>query len=287
MFSKRNLVPTFAPTLIPTVSLLVVALSTTISISAVGLLLHVDASPLVAPTAIAATEPSVIPLTPTQSATIIQSPTVQAVATTADRTPAQWDDTPASPEQTAIAVASEHLQRGEQARTANNGPLALVEYAHALDIAKATGHRKLEGVIWHRVAQTYAAATDDQQAEIHYETAIAIASETDNLYVLGEAQANLAQLYERQGQLKRALPLYREALASLQAVGDRPVEQAVRRRTSAIQVALTPPATVKRSAKPVVAANPIGNALKPSPDQLTRPTHKKAAPVGTAAIKQI
>ncbi len=146
--------------------------------------------------------------------------------------------------------ASDAFQQGETARQASQESVALTHYATALEISQAEGHQQFEAMIWQRIAKTYGAAHDYQQAEIHYKTAIKLAQVHHDAVVLGEAQADLAQIYETQGDQKRALPLYRQSLANLRQVGDHLTAQQVSQRTEKIALALKP--LVKPVVKPKV-----------------------------------
>jgi tetratricopeptide (TPR) repeat protein len=126
-----------------------------------------------------------------------------------------------------FSIASQHFQRGEAMQQAGHTQQALEQYAQALDIAKAEGHRSFESAILHRVAQVYGEAQDMNHAKQYYQEAIALARDTENDYVLGEALANLGQLSERQGQTKQALAYYQEALPKVRAIGYFPIEQRV------------------------------------------------------------
>jgi tetratricopeptide (TPR) repeat protein len=155
---------------------------------------------------------------------------------------------------TPMQRASDAFQQGEKARQANQGSVALTHYATALGISQDEGHQQFEAMIWQRVAKTYGAAHDYQQAEIHYKTAIKLAQVHHDAVVLGEAQADLAQIYEIQGDLKRALPLYRQSLANLRQVGDRLTAQQVLQQTEKIAMALEPQA--KPPVKPTKGVKP-------------------------------
>jgi tetratricopeptide (TPR) repeat protein len=179
------------------------------------------------------------------------------------------DDLPATPRlkpKNPMQQASDAFQQGEKARQANQATVALTHYAIALGISQAEGHQQFEAMIWQRIAKTYGAAHDYQQAEIHYKTAIKLAQGHHDAVVLGEAQADLAQIYETQGDLKRALPLYRQALANLRQVGDQLTAQQVLQRTEKITVALAPQA--KPPVKPAKAVKPA--TVKPAPTQVAQ-----------------
>jgi tetratricopeptide (TPR) repeat protein len=180
---------------------------------------------------------------------------VQMAQLTIDDQPAP--STKTQPE-TPMQRASDAFQQGEKARQADQGSAALTHYATALGISQAEGHQQFEAMIWQRIAKTYGAAHDYQQAEIHYKKAIKLAQAHDDAVVLGEAQADLAQIYETQGDLKRALPLYRQSLANLRQVGDRLTAQQVLQQTEKIAVVLEPKAklVVKPPVKSVPAAKP-------------------------------
>ncbi len=163
---------------------------------------------------------------------------------------------------TPMQRASEAFQQGEKARQVSQGSVALTHYATALEISQAEGHQQFEAMIWQRIAKTYGAAQDYQQAEIHYKTAIKLAQAHHDAVVLGEAQADLAQIYEIQGDRKRALPLYRQSLANLRQVGDHLTAQQVAQRTEKIAVALKP--AVKPVAKPVAKPKVQSPTTKPA-----------------------
>jgi tetratricopeptide (TPR) repeat protein len=173
---------------------------------------------------------------------------------------------PLTPMQQAAAA----FQSGETARAANQATVALTHYGVALEISQQAGNRQYEAMIWQRIAKTYGAAQDYQRAETYYKTAIAIGEETHAVVVLGEAQTELAQLYEQQGDRARALPLYRQALANLRTVGDHQTAAIVSQQTTKIAASLAPPA--KPPAK-VPAAKPAKLAKTP-----TKPAPKSPKP---------
>jgi tetratricopeptide (TPR) repeat protein len=175
---------------------------------------------------------------------------VRMAQLTIDDAPAATPVKPKNPMQR----ASDAFQQGEQARLANQASVALTHYAIALGISQDEGHQQFEAMIWQRIAKTYGAAHDYQQAEIHYKTAIKLAQAHHDALVLGEAQADLAQIYEIQGDRQRALPLYRQALANLRQVGDRLTAQQVLRQTEKIAVALEP--KTKPPVKPAKGVKP-------------------------------
>jgi tetratricopeptide (TPR) repeat protein len=166
---------------------------------------------------------------------------------------------PLTPMQQAAAA----FQTGETARGLGQASEALTAYAAALAISQDAGNRQYEGMIWQRIAKTYGAAHDDQQAEIYGKKAIALAEETHDVVVLGEAQADLAQIYDRQGDRQRALPLYRQALANLRQVGDRLTAQAVEVRAEKIASTLKPKPAPKVAVKSPVKVPAVKVAIVP------------------------
>jgi tetratricopeptide (TPR) repeat protein len=177
------------------------------------------------------------------------------------------DDQPASATKpqpkTAMQRASDAFQQGETARQAHQASVALTYYQTALGISQAEGHQQFTAMIWQRIAKTYSAAHDYQQAEIHYKLAIKLAQVHHDAVVLGEAQADLAQIYETQGDLQRALPLYRQSLANLRQVGDRLTAQQVLQQTEKIALALEPKAkpVVKPHVKSAPTAKPVSTTV--------------------------
>jgi tetratricopeptide (TPR) repeat protein len=136
-----------------------------------------------------------------------------------------------------LQQANQHLQQGEQ-MASSQPEAALRQYEQALALAQSAGHREFEGVIWQRVGQVYADQHDDQQAEAMYQTAIGIARDTDNPYVLSESLAGLANLYDRHKSPQLALDHYRQAAASARLVGNTSLEQHATQRSQTIATAL-------------------------------------------------
>ncbi len=195
---------------------------------------------------------------------------------------AQPAPTPKPQSTTPMQQASDAFQAGETARQASQGSVALTHYATALEISQAEGHQQFEAMIWQRIAKTYGAAHDYQQAEIHYKTAIKLAQAHHDAVVLGEAQADLAQIYETQGDQQRALPLYRQSLANLRQVGDHLTAQQVSQRTEKITLALNPP--VKPVVKPVVKPL-VKPKVKPPAAKLASTTVAQKSVTPPKAIK--
>jgi tetratricopeptide (TPR) repeat protein len=183
---------------------------------------------------------------------------------------------PLTPMQQAAAA----FQSGETARASQQYPDALTDYGVALEISQQAGNRQYEAMIWQRIAKTYGAAQDYQRAETYYKTAIAIGEATHAVVVLGEAQTELAQLYEQQGDRARALPLYRQALANLRTVGDHQTAQIVAQQTTKIAASLAPPAKPP-AAKPAKLAK---TPTKPAPKSL-KPKVVTPHPVINVAIE--
>ncbi len=182
--------------------------------------------------------------------------------------------------QTPMQQAAAAVQAGEQAHAAQQYPEALTHYETALGLSQAEGNRQYEAMIWQRVAKTYAAAQDYQRAETYYQTAIKIGTETQATLVLGEAQTELAQLYEQQGDRARALPLYRQALANLRTVGDQQTAQLVAQRSQKIATSLEPKAKAKVKApapKPSKKILAKSAPKVPSPKVVTPPQAIKVA----------
>jgi tetratricopeptide (TPR) repeat protein len=210
-----------------------VFLLTTVAIAA---LVHADATPIDHPysrsnslVSVANPEKSVTPATP------------KSAPKSAPK--------PADP----LQQASQHLQQGEQ--LARSQPeAALRQYEQALALAQSAGHREFEGVIWQRVGQVYADQHDDQQAEAMYQTAIAMARDTDNPYVLSESLAGLADLYDRHKSPQLALDHYRQAAASARLVGNTSLEQHATQRSQTIATALE--ASALKVAKVAKVAQP-------------------------------
>jgi tetratricopeptide (TPR) repeat protein len=187
---------------------------------------------------------SLVLIDPSSSVTEAQTapPAGLATATQALSTNLSTQATVAQPEKSLlppasnpIATATQAFQQGETMRQAGQTDAALRHYEQALSLTQAAGHRSFEGVIWHRVAQTYAAVKDTHHATQFYQAAITIARETNNDYVLGEALANLGELSEQQGKAKVALAYYQESLPTVQSLGDQPIAQQVSTRIAAIK----------------------------------------------------
>jgi hypothetical protein len=213
---------------IPKVSLFYFTVCVAIATAALGVMTHVNRAPDFADDAVH--HPAIVDLT-----AHAQLPDAAAIV----------------PAVTPMQRATTEFQQGEQARLAAQADVALTHYGVALDISQTAGHRQYEAMIWQRIAKTYGAAHDDQRAETYGKKAIALAEETHDVVVLGAAQADLAQVYDRQDDRQRALPLYRQALANLRQVGDRLTAQAVEVRSEKIASMLKPEA--KAVAKPVAA----------------------------------
>jgi tetratricopeptide (TPR) repeat protein len=175
-----------------------------------------------------------------------------------------------APPLTPIQEANAIFQKGEQARLADQSSVALTHYAAAMDLAESEGHQQFQATIWQRIAKTYHAARDMKQAEIYYQKAIKLAQATDDRVILGEAQNDLAQLYETQGDRQRALPLYRQALANLRAIGDQQTAQQVLQQTEKLAIALKPIAKpiAKTIAKPI-AKTPAKTTITKTPAKTT------------------
>jgi tetratricopeptide (TPR) repeat protein len=168
--------------------------------------------------------------------------------------------------------AAAAVQAGEKAHGAAQYAAALTHYETALQLSQSEGNRQYEGMIWQRVAKTYAAAQDHQRAETYYKIAIKIGTETQAALVLGEAQTELAQLYEQQGDRARALPLYRQALANLRIVGDQQTAQLVAQHSQKIATSLEPKPKVKApAAKPSKKILAKSTPKVPSPKVVTPP----------------
>jgi tetratricopeptide (TPR) repeat protein len=196
-----------------------------------------------------------------------------------DQVAADRVDMPDKPQaQTPMQQAAAAFQAGEQAHGAAQYAEALTHYETALGLSQAEGNRQYEAMIWQRVAKTYAAAQDYQRAETYYQTAIKIGTETQATLVLGEAQTELAQLYEQQGDRARALPLYRQALAHLRTVGDQQTAQLVSQQSQKIAISLEPKPKAKVKA---AAAKPSKKILAKSAPKV--PSAKVVSP--TPAIK--
>ncbi len=175
-----------------------------------------------------------------------------------------------------IDAASQQLQQGEMMQQAGNLETALAHYAVALSLAQAAGQRSFEGVIWHRVAQTYAAAQDTAHAAQFYQVAIAIARDTENDYELSAALANVGVLSEQQGQPQAALAYYQAALPMVRSLGNQPVEQLVSTRMAHIQ---------QQQRQLAVASQKAQLVSKPGADQpATKPATTKPATAKPALV---
>jgi tetratricopeptide (TPR) repeat protein len=137
-----------------------------------------------------------------------------------------------------LLQATQHLQQGEQLAQSQQSEAALRQYEQALALTQSAGHREFEGVIWQHVAQVYADQHDNQQAEAMYQTAIDIARDTNNAYVLSESLAGLAVLYDRSNLPQQALTHYRQAATSARLVGNTSLEQQTTQRSQTIATAL-------------------------------------------------
>jgi tetratricopeptide (TPR) repeat protein len=175
---------------------------------------------------------------------------------------------------TPMQLAATAFQSGETARSANQASVALTHYGVALEISQEAGNRQYEAMIWQRIAKTYGAAQDYQRAETYYKTAIAIGTETQATIVLGEAQTELAQLYEQQGDRVKALPLYRQALANLRSVGDHQTAAIVAQQTTKIAASLAPPAKPQAAKLAKVPAAKVAKLAKTP----TKPAPKSPKP---------
>ncbi|MBE9031083.1 tetratricopeptide repeat protein [filamentous cyanobacterium LEGE 11480] len=186
-------------------------------------------------------------------------------------------DNPKTPLMQQAAAA---FEAGEAERLANHPSAALEHYGQALAISQAEGYRKFESTLWHSIAQTYALAKDYQRAETYYKTAIKLAKTTRHTEILGPAQAELAQIYTHQGQLKRALPLYRQSLANLSQTGDAKTAQHVLQQTKKVEIALKPKANVAAKAKPAKPAQPAKPKVKIAiaPETIVLPAERTTAP---------
>jgi hypothetical protein len=224
---------------IPKVSLFYFTVCVAIATAALGVMTHVNRAPVLADDT---AHPVIVDLT--ANAQLMNGAPIVPVVTPMQR-------------------ATTEFQQGEQARLADRADVALTHYGAALDISQTEGHRQYEAMIWQRIARTYGAAHDDQRAETYGKKAIAIAQETHDVVVLGEAQADLAQVYDRQGDRQRALPLYRQALANLRQVGDRLAAQAVEVRSAQIASALKPKPAPKVAVKPPVKVLAVKVAIAP------------------------
>jgi tetratricopeptide (TPR) repeat protein len=200
---------------------------------------------------------------------------VEIAQLTIDGMPAP-EDPPLQPKNP-MQRASDAFQQGEKARQVNQGSVALTHYATALGISQDEGHQQFEAMIWQRIAKTYGAAHDYQQAEIHYKTAIKLAQAHHDAVVLGEAQADLAQIYETQGDRKRALSLYRQSLANLRQVGDRLTAQQVLQQTEKIAMVLERPA--KPPVKPAKGVKPT--PVQPAPSTVAQ---KSVTPTNASKV---
>jgi tetratricopeptide (TPR) repeat protein len=196
-----------------------------------------------------------------------------------DQVAADGVDMPDKPKaQTPMQQAAAAFQAGEKAHGAAQYAEALTHYETALGLSQAEGNRQYEAMIWQRVAKTYAAAQDYQRAETYYQTAIKLGTETQATLVLGEAQTELAQLYEQQGDRARALPLYRQALANLRTVGDHQTAQMVSQQSQKIATSLAPKPKVKVPAAKPSKKNLAKSAPKtPSAKVVTPPQAIKVA----------
>jgi tetratricopeptide (TPR) repeat protein len=174
-----------------------------------------------------------------------------------------------------LQQATHHLQQGEQLAQSQLSEAALRQYEQALALTQSAGHREFEGVIWQRVAQVYADQHDDQQAEAMYQTAIAMARDTDNPYVLSESLAGLAVLYDRSNLPQQALNHYRQAATSARLVGNTSLEQQTTARSQTIATALQAAANLK-------AAN-LKVAKKVNDRQVVS---KIAKSIGTQVVKR-
>jgi tetratricopeptide (TPR) repeat protein len=194
--------------------------------------------------------------------TLANDATQGTIAPWVEPTQSIADGTPPAPPPLPMQQAAAAVQAGEQAHAAQQYAEALTHYETALDLSQSAGNQQYEAMIWQRVAKTYAAAQDYQQAETYYQTAIKIGTATQATMVLGEAQTELAQLYEQQGDRAKALPLYRQALANLRTVGDHQTAQIVSQQSQKIATSLAPKPKAKVK---TTAAKPAKSSTKASP----------------------
>ncbi|MFM2431349.1 MAG: MalT-like region [Cyanobacteriota bacterium] len=172
----------------------------------------------------------------------------------------EWPITARVQKSTGIQKAALAFSQAEVARSQGHSSQALTHYQAALELAQQAGHRSFEALLWHQIGKTYQGAQNQRQAVIAYQNAVVLGRETDNHVVLGEAQADLAQLHEQQGNLKAALPLYRQALISSQKVGDQLTAQRLQSQTRKLETTIAQAAKA-RSQKAVAQAASL-TALK-------------------------
>ena len=120
----------------------------------------------------------------------------------------------------AILQGEQLLERGEVERLASNFAGARAHIQQALAHFSAIQHMPGVADAHSRLGHMSLKQRDLDQAEFHYNEALAIAQQLGNSTVSSTAIGNLGNVYRRRGNHDRAKELYREALNAAKEIGD-------------------------------------------------------------------